>query len=90
MVGKTGWNYRVVKRTYHRGSALLEEDEYGIYEAYFRKDGSIYTFSENPVSPYGETMDEFRDSMEAYMGALEKPVLDYGMDFPCGAREEKK
>lgn len=81
MTKKAGWNYRVVKRTYHAGDASREEDEYGVYEAYYREDGSIYALSEDPVSPHGETMDEFRDSMEAYSAALEKPVLDYDMKF---------
>ena len=62
---KMSWNFRVVRR----------EGEYAIHEAY-NMDGKIY-ITENPVSVWGEDMDELKLTLDTMGEALDKPVINY-------------
>ena len=59
------WNYRVIE---HDG-------QYAIYEAYYRKNGSIEYVTEGACFPAGESLSGLRDDMRYYRAALSKPVL---------------
>jgi hypothetical protein len=57
------WNYRIIK----------QKGVYSIREVIYLEEGEGWT--EDEVSPYGETRDEFRESMTNYLEAVHKPVL---------------
>lgn len=59
------WNYRVIE----------DNGQYAIYEAYYRKNGSIEAVSAEPCFPAGESLSGLRDDMRYYRAALSKPVL---------------
>jgi hypothetical protein len=59
------WNYRVIQRG----------DEAAIHEVLFRPDGSIEGWTEQPVFPRGETVEELREDLKRYSRALSEPVL---------------
>ena len=65
------WNYRVMKRTYPTG------DTYGIYEVYYDDDGITRSWAEGVVGHECGSIEELRDDLEAQIGALGEPVLDY-------------
>lgn len=65
------WNHRVVKVT--EGDELF----YGIHEAYYHKgEGEPYAWTDEPVAPIGETLDELRIELERMLAALDKPVIE--------------
>jgi hypothetical protein len=59
------WNYRVIENN----------GQYAVYEAYYRKNGSIEAVSAEPCFPGGETLSGLRDDMRYYRAALSRPVL---------------
>lgn len=59
------WNYRVIE----------SEEVFRIHEVYYNQKGEITAFSENPITPLGDTLDELRGDLEYYMQALDRPVL---------------
>jgi hypothetical protein len=59
----TMWNYRIIK----------EKGVYSIREVIHLEEGEGWT--EDEVSPYGESRDEFRESMTNYLEAVHKPVF---------------
>lgn len=61
------WNYRVCKS---------EIDGYGIYEVYYREDGSIRAWSEDAIEPYGETFEELVEDFKYMSGAFAKEVIE--------------
>jgi hypothetical protein len=61
------WEYRVM--CYKGGLA--------IYEVYYNEDGEVNGYSEIPVSPRGETLDELSEDFIRYAEALTKAVLEY-------------
>jgi hypothetical protein len=71
------WNNRVIRRTHVRDEGVWIT--FGIHEVYYT-DGKPTSCTENPVEPFGETIEELQEVMEHYRLALEKPTLDYG-DF---------
>jgi hypothetical protein len=69
------WNHRVIKKTYKYDG---EEASYGyeIHEVYYDKDGRIDGWTEQPVNPYGETVEELHTDLAYFLNALDKPVLE--------------
>ena len=65
------WNYRVVKKTDSKSKTVW----YNIHEVYYSKDGSIDAWSENPISPHGDTPEELKIDLELMMAAFNHPVL---------------
>lgn len=59
------WNYRVIE----------SEEVFRIHEVYYNKKGEITAFSENPITPLGDTLDELKGDLEYYLQALGRPVL---------------
>lgn len=64
------WNYRVLKRNQAGGV------EYVIVEAYYDNEGNLDGRTEDAVSPYGETVEELRQSLQWMLLALDKEVLE--------------
>jgi hypothetical protein len=61
------WNYHVV----------IKDGQYAIYEIYYDDEGNIALFTEDPVYPMGESLDELRGDLEYLRHALTQPVLKY-------------
>ena len=77
------WNYRVVRRktVYQDSSGKKERTNYtyAIHEAYYDKNGFAGSITEDPVEPFGETIEALRHSWVMMAEAFGKPVLDYDM-----------
>jgi hypothetical protein len=65
------WNHRVLRRKEGEGYT------YAIHEVYYDPDGNVAACTENPVAPYGESLDELIEDVESYRRALNLPVIDY-------------
>lgn len=65
------WNYRVFRKTC-AGHAFYE-----IHEVYYRLDGTIKGWTENPINPSGETPEELKQDFSKQLLAFERPILDY-------------
>lgn len=61
----TYWNYRVIE----------SEEVFCIHEVYYNSKGEITAFSEDPITPLGDTLDELKGDLEYYLQALDRPVL---------------
>ena len=61
------WNYRVRN----------VNGNYGIYEVYYDKNGKPNAWSQDPMEPYGESLEELKDDLKRMMTAFEKPLFDY-------------
>jgi len=69
------WNNRVVRRTWRKGE-VGEEVGYAIHEAYYGLDDGV-SITIDPIAPYGETLEELRETLQCMLRALDNPVLDY-------------
>ena len=59
------WNYRLFKE---------DENNLAIHEVYYHKgEPSLYT--ENPVAPFGESVDEIKEDLEKMLLSFNKPIL---------------
>jgi len=65
------WNYRVFRKTC-AGHAFYE-----IHEVYYRLDGTIKGWTENPINPSGETPEELKQDIFMHLEALQKPIIDH-------------
>jgi len=65
------WNYRVVRRM------IGNMDTFQIHEVYYREDGAIHTFTEDPVGAFGESLEELKRDLRWMLEACDKEVLDY-------------
>ena len=63
------WNYRIIQKN------VDEFVSFEVHEVYYRPDGSIEGWSENPVIPYGETPEELKKDLTKMLQAFEKPIL---------------
>ncbi|MEW6763435.1 MAG: hypothetical protein AB1437_21670 [Pseudomonadota bacterium] len=61
------WEYRVMDRN----------GELAIYEVYYHDDGRVQGYTSDPGYPAGDTVDELRENLKQYCGALNKLVLPY-------------
>ena len=62
-----GWNYRVMQKG----------DQFAIHEVFYREDGSIQGFSESPVFPRAESVEQLAEELKRYALAIEEPVLPH-------------
>lgn len=69
------WNYRIMRRKYPH------QDEYyfEIHEVYYTKSGKVWSWSEEPCGPAGDTIGDLRSDIKLFRAALDKPILDYEM-----------
>ena len=62
------WNHRVMKD---------KEGFHSIREVYYKKDNkTVEMWTEEMMTPYGETPEEVKEELEQYLSAFNKPVLD--------------
>ena len=61
------WNYRVIKNA---------EQQFSIHEVYYDEEGKPHSMTVDPVSAFGETLEELKDDSLLISVALTKPVLD--------------
>lgn len=74
------WNYRLCKETYSAGT---QDEELGftIREVYYNDDGTISSYSENPISPYAHSPEEMKWVLEKMQESLNKEVVDLDLLF---------
>ncbi len=72
----THWNHRVVHRV-HKHEKFGEEHVYAIHEAYYNDDGLVEGITQDPVEPWGETLEELKSSLQRMSNALTKPILEW-------------
>ena len=53
------------------------EKSYSIYEVHYTAKGDIWGFTEKPMEPFGETLEEIKKDLGYMCEALSKEVLDY-------------
>ena len=75
------WNYRVVrkKHTWNDPTQNTEREDYSyaIHEAYYDDNGYVGAITQEPVAPYGDTVEELRHSWVMMVEAFGQPILDY-------------
>jgi hypothetical protein len=64
------WNYRVIARR-----TPQNEWTFGVHEVYYADDGTIDAWSEEPITPFGETLGELRDDIIYQQAAFTKVAL---------------
>jgi hypothetical protein len=62
----THWNYRVIKR---------QDESFGIHEVYYDENGDPTMCTADPVTLYGDSVDEIVNDVNHILHALNKPVL---------------
>lgn len=60
------WNYRVFRDN---------ENEYVIREVFYAEDGAILACTQEPVEPFGLSIDELAGTIDDFQAALTLPVL---------------
>lgn len=72
------WNHRVVRK---ETPNKFREDEieisYEIHEVYYNEDGEPRSCTVDGISPYGETIEELKETLERMLNASTQPVLEY-------------
>ena len=66
------WNHRVIQKKVKRG---FIEQYYEVHEVHYNADGDIVTMTESAVVPYGETIEELKESLGMMLKACEHPIL---------------
>jgi hypothetical protein len=69
------WNYRVVRTTTEHYDGE-KEASFAIHEVHYSKEGKPILFTADPMYPRGETLEEFKDDLEKFLSALDKPTLN--------------
>ena len=63
------WNHRVIKKG--------KDYEYlAIHEVHYRDDGTISSYTENPIPVIGESIEELRTVLEQMLRALDETIID--------------
>jgi len=70
------WNYRVIRHI------VDEEEFFQIHEVHYNDDGHPEMITEEPISPFGETVEELSHTMIHMLSGLTKPILDATMFEP--------
>jgi len=50
---------------------------YEIHEVYYRLDSTIKGWTENPINPSGEILEELKQDFSKQLLAFERPIIDY-------------
>ncbi len=74
------WNYRVFRE---------ENGDHIIREVYYGERGEILSCTANAVEPWGESLDELIQDIEAFKAATLLPVLSL-VDIPLDGKKEKR
>ena len=65
------WNYRIIRK-YHKES---DSSTYQIHEVYYDDEKMIEGWTQSPVEPMGESLEELSNDIAHFLKAFEKPVL---------------
>ena len=65
------WDYRVFKKKIGNGFV------YEVHEVYYNLDGTIRSWTENPINPAGGTSEELKKDFAQQLLAFDSSVLDY-------------
>lgn len=68
----TYWNHRVIRKE----DAKTETVSFQIHEVYYSDDGAIEGWTQDPVSPFGETEYELREEIRYFLQAFRYPILE--------------
>lgn len=68
----TTWNYRVIRKT----CPTSGDSTYQIHEVYYRPDGGIDCWTQEPVEPLGVSEAQLRNDVHAFLSAFRLPVLE--------------
>ena len=71
------WDYRVFKKK------IGNDFVYEVHEVYYNLDGTIRSWTENPINPAGGTFEELKKDFYRQLDAFDKPILDYDQ-LPLG------
>ena len=65
------WNNRIVK--HERDGTVY----YSVHEVFYKEDGGIYGYTEDPITILGETVEDVKSQLEMIMTDIEKhEVID--------------
>lgn len=69
------WNHRVVKRIVREFDEDVEW--FGVHEVFYGLPGeSEPSWTDEPISVKGESIDELRETLERMLRALDRPIID--------------
>lgn len=66
------WNYRVLRKHHTETDSVT----YHVHEVYYRDDGYIEGWTQEPVAPMGETAEELREDIRYFLHAFRRPILE--------------
>ena len=59
---------------------VFSGDRYAIHEVFYYEDGRVKGWTEDPVVPYGPSVEDLRFELAKYLEALNRPVLIVGSE----------
>ena len=68
----TRWNYRVLRKQCPTNGDIT----YQVHEVYYREDGGIDCWTQEPVQPLGVSEGQLRNDIYAFLAAFRLPVLE--------------
>ncbi len=69
------WNYRVCKRTFKNTQSF--EEQYEIHEVYYDdENGKMNGWTNDAISPSGESLKELKEELLRMLEALDKEVIE--------------
>lgn len=76
------WNNRIFR---HRYEAKPGEwhDFYEVHEVYYDEEGKVFSHTDNPVSPHGDTVDELIEHIEQILNDVKRSkddIIEYKED----------
>lgn len=72
------WNHRIFRHADNTSKYKIES--YALHEAFYDDNGKVDTWTEEPTTPYGETVDELIGHLEQMLADAKKfkeDILDY-------------
>lgn len=71
------WNYRIIKciKEAKIGKTDYTDVVYRIHEVHYDEQDKIKGWTQDPIHPLGETVDELKSNLEQMMEAFKKPIL---------------
>ena len=70
------WNYRVIRHVYTHSDG--EQEEYfNVHEVYYDEQGAPNGITADAVNPQAESLEGLRWTLDQYIKALDKPIIDF-------------
>ena len=64
--------YRAVRKHHTEVDSVT----YHVHEVFYQEDGSIESWTQEPVTPMGETAEELREDIRYFLHAFRCPILE--------------